>query len=158
MNDVTEIAEPAPKKRRDTSLEAAGAEFLVLGHLLLERIPSYKTYTNFPGYDIIATNPERNTSARVQVKSRVDTGFDGTIITNFDTDFVVLTALNRGFRTGPRKGDTGVRRPDFYIFPIEYILQVRDPSNPWGKIVRSRLTGLEDYQDRWDLIRDFLGR
>ncbi|MBP2315546.1 hypothetical protein [Azospirillum soli] len=156
---MTGFTEAVPKaKRRDTSLEAAGAEFLVLGHLLLEGIPSYKTYTNFPGYDIIATNPARNTSARVQVKSRVDTGFVGTIIKNFDTDFVVLAALNRGYRTGPKKGDSGVRRPDFYILPVSYVLEVRNLADVWGKIVRSRLTGLEGYRDRWDLIREFLNR
>lgn len=41
--------------RLDTRLEAEGAEFLVLGQLLLQRIASYKTYTNMPGYDLVAT-------------------------------------------------------------------------------------------------------
>jgi len=63
--------------RLDTKLESEGAEFLVLGHLLMNRIPAYKAYTNMPGYDLVATNPERNTCARVQVKSRWETGSSG---------------------------------------------------------------------------------
>ena len=154
------IVEPddpeARTKRLDTSLEASGAEFLVLGNLLIEGIPSYKAYVNFPGYDITATNPDTNRSARIQVKSRFVTNFDGMIIKNYDADFVVFVALNRGYYKGPRKGDTGIRAPSFYVFPISYILEARDPDNKWGKIVKRRLVDLESYRDRWDLIRDFL--
>ena len=57
-------------ERQDTRLESEGAEFLVLGQLLINRIVAYKTYTNMPGYDLVATNPENNSSAKIQVKSR----------------------------------------------------------------------------------------
>ena len=40
--------------RLDTSLEATGAEFLVLGELLIEGIVAYKTYTRHLGFKIIA--------------------------------------------------------------------------------------------------------
>ena len=56
--------------RLDTRLESEGAEFLVRGQLLPHKIPTYKTYTNMPGYDLVSTNPGCNTSARIQVKSR----------------------------------------------------------------------------------------
>tara|TARA_R110002072_G_C7773308_1_gene519355 strand:+ start:353 stop:805 length:453 start_codon:yes stop_codon:yes gene_type:complete len=144
-------------QRRDTKLEAEGAEFLVLGHLLLNQISTFKAYTNFPGYDLIATNAESNTSARVQVKSRWQTNWDGFIIKNFDCDFVVLVTLNRGYPIPKKSGDLGVRDPDFYIMPVEYVLKVRDPDNNWGKIVKSRLKDISHYQDRWDLIGEFLG-
>jgi hypothetical protein len=36
------------KKRLDTKLEAEAAEFLVLGHLLLEKISAFKAYVNYP--------------------------------------------------------------------------------------------------------------
>ena len=55
-------------KYKNTKLEAEGAEFLVLGNLLINKIASYKTYTNMPGYDLVATNAELNTSAKIQVK------------------------------------------------------------------------------------------
>jgi hypothetical protein len=57
------------KQRLDTKLEAEAAEFFVLGHLLLERILAFKAYVNFPGYDLIATDADSNTSARLQVKN-----------------------------------------------------------------------------------------
>ena len=43
--------------RRETTLEAEGAEFLVLGRLLIEGIQAFKGYRKLPGYDVIATNP-----------------------------------------------------------------------------------------------------
>ena len=144
------------RTRKDTKLESEGAEFLVLGRLLLEKIPAYKTYTNFPGYDLVATNAENNTSARIQVKSRYQTKWDGFIIKNFDCEFVVFAALNRGFSRPKKNGDKGISEPEFYVFPISYIKKVRDPKNEWGKIVKNRLIDLEQYRDRWDLIRDFL--
>jgi hypothetical protein len=100
--------------RLDTSLESAGAEFLVLGRLLLEGVQAFKAYTNFPGYDIIATNPERNTSCRIQVKSRWATDYDGGFpIRHFGCDFVVLAVLNRDFRYRKRatQEDSDIRPP-----------------------------------------------
>jgi hypothetical protein len=142
--------------RLNTKLESEGAEFLVLGHLLLEGIPAFKSYTNFPGYDLIATNALNNTSAKIQVKSRFKTDWGGFIIKNVDCDFVVLVTLNRGYTKPRRNGDTGVRPPDFYIFPIDYVLQVRDPNNAWDKIKKGRMVGFEQYMNEWILIKDFL--
>jgi len=143
-------------KRKNTKLEAEGAEFLVLGHLLLNRISAFKAYVNFPGYDLIAADAENNTSARIQVKSRYQTNWDGFIIKNFDCDFVVLVTLNRGYSKPRKNGDYGVKDPDFYVMPVSYVLKVRDPDNEWGKIVKSRLIEIDKYEDRWDLISDFL--
>lgn len=64
------------QKRQDTKLESQGAEFLVLGHLLIEGISAYKVYVNFPGYDLTAVNPETRKVARLQVKSRWATNYD----------------------------------------------------------------------------------
>ncbi|HBC45626.1 MAG TPA: hypothetical protein DCZ43_01130, partial [candidate division Zixibacteria bacterium] len=84
------------KKRLDTTLESKGAEFLVLGQLLIRKIAAYQTYTNMPGYDIIAVNPEKNTSARIQVKCRWETTPPHFLINNIDCDFVIAVKLNRG--------------------------------------------------------------
>ena len=40
-------------KRLNTKLEATGAEFLVLGQLLIRGMQAYKSYVNHPGYDLI---------------------------------------------------------------------------------------------------------
>ena len=44
------------KKRRNTQLEAEGAEFLVVGWLLINGIEAHKMYTKAPGYDLVAVN------------------------------------------------------------------------------------------------------
>jgi hypothetical protein len=82
--------------RQDTKLESQGAEFLVLGQLLIEGIPAYKTYTNLRGYGLVATWPETNRVARIQVKSRWATTAPHFLIKNVDEcDFVALVRLNR---------------------------------------------------------------
>tara|TARA_R110002020_G_scaffold409529_1_gene619241 strand:+ start:217 stop:663 length:447 start_codon:yes stop_codon:yes gene_type:complete len=143
-------------KRRDTRLESEGAEFLVLGNLLLNQIPSYKTYTNMPGYDLVATNPDKNLSVKIQVKSRYQTDWDGFIIKNFDSDFVVFVTLNRGYSKARKSGEDGVSDPDYYIFPIEYIQTAINVKSKWGKIPRSNLINRDDYMDNWNLIKDKL--
>jgi len=142
--------------RLDTKLEAEAAEFLVLGRLLLEKIATFKAYVNYPSYDLISANADMNTSARIQVKSRFRTDWDGFIIKNYDCDFVVLAILNRGFDKPKKNGDIGVKEPEFYILPISYVLEVRDPNNNWGKITRNKLKDIERYKNRWDLVSSFL--
>lgn len=140
-------------ERKNTRLESEGAEFLVLGNLLVLGVPTYKTYTNMPGYDLVATNPEKNKSVRIQVKSRYQTNWDGFMIKNLDTDFVVLVTLNRGIPGSSRKRNgIDIKEPDFYIFPIEYVLEIRDKENSWGKITKSRMIEFEQYKNKWNLI------
>jgi len=146
----------ANKVRLDTKLESDAAEFLVLGRLLLERVPTYKSYVNYPGYDLIAVNPEKNSSARIQVKSRFSTNWDGFIIKNFDCDFVVFVTLNRGFARIKKDGDTGIKEPEFYVLPVSYVKKVRDPKNAWGKIVRNRLKDIAQFENDWGRIKMFL--
>ncbi|MGE0021953.1 MAG: hypothetical protein AB7S72_19955 [Draconibacterium sp.] len=140
-------------ERKNTRLESEGAEFLVLGNLLVLGVPTYKTYTNMPGYDLVATNPEKNKSVRIQVKSRYQTNWDGFMIKNLDADFVVLVTLNRGIPGSSNKRiGIDIKEPDFYIFPIEYVLEIRDKENSWGKITKARMIDFEHYRNKWDLI------
>ena len=145
--------------RLDTSLESSGAEFLVLGHLLVEGIQAFKAYTNFPGYDLIATAPEQNRSCRVQVKSRWATDFDGGFpIKNFDCDFVVFVQLNRGYRYRRKQTpeDDGRREPRFFVFPVAVIQATQVPGSSWGKVFLRHVEDCESYEHRWDLIAEFL--
>ena len=136
--------------RQDTKLESEGAEFLVLGNLLINRIVAYKTYTNMPGYDLVAVHPELNTSARIQVKSRWRTGAPGFIINNFDCDFVVIAKLNRGKKDGGGE----IKEPEFFICPVHVIQQAK--SDDWGKISFKNVEGFDEYENRWDLVKTFL--
>src|SRR5438046_3301335 len=92
-----------PRRGRDTRLESAGAEFLVLGSLLAEGIPAWKAYTNFPGYDIIAGSPAGGPFCRLQVKSSYWSGSRSFQIKTFECDFVCYVRLNRGYRNTNRK-------------------------------------------------------
>ena len=140
--------------RRSTRLEAEGAEFLVLGYLLIHGVPSYKTYTNMPGYDVVAFDPQHATrTARISVKSRWDTGATGFLIKNFDCDFVVVAKLNRG----SAKDLANVRPPEFYVLPIGIVLKARGPSG-WGRIEFGKIVKFKSYLERWSLIREFLSK
>ncbi len=137
--------------RQDTQLQAAGAEFLVLGHLLIEGIPAFKSYTNMKGYDLVVVNPETNRSARIQVKSRWKTKAEGFIINNFDCDFVVVALLNRG----SKDGKAVTRPPEFFILPVDVAISL-PRTEGWGKVSFSKFPELRSYQDGWGQIHNFL--
>jgi len=137
--------------RLDTRLESQGAEFLVLGQLLVHRIAAYKTYTNMPGYDLVATHPEANTSARIQVKSRWRTGATGFPIKNFNCDFVVAAFLNRGSKDGRKE----VLAPVYYVLPVAIVGKLpRDEQ--WSKVDLRQIPNLDFYRENWALITAFL--
>src|SRR5271165_6988468 len=97
-----------------------GAEFLVLGNLLIEGIPAYKTYTNLPGYDLVATWPQTNRSARIQVKSRWATDAPHFLIKTIDCDFVVLVRLNRGYRfAAAARRALPPQEPEYYVLTVK---------------------------------------
>lgn len=131
----------------------------MLGSLLVEGIQAFKAYTNFPGYDLIAANAEENRSCRIQVKSRWATDFDGGFpIKNFDCDFVVFVALNRGYRYRQKKPgeDVGRREPEFYVLPVEVVREARRPENTWNKVFLRHMQDAREYVSRWDLVRSRL--
>lgn len=138
---------------QNTKLESEGAEFLVLGQLLIHQVAAYKTYTNMPGYDLVAIDPERNRSARIQVKSRWKTGANGFPIKNFDCDFVVAVCLNRGKKDGGGK----VFPPSYFVLPVGVVKDAFTDSS-WGKVLFKDIPTLDNYSDRWSLIAKFLAR
>ena len=153
MADVTRSG------RMDTRLEAEGAEFLVLGLLLTEGIEAHKTYTRYPGYDIVAVNPGKRTSARISVKSRWATNYDGQFpIRNWDFDFVVCVALNRGWGSWKKdsKAEGGVLPPVFYVIPRAVAMR-KKYEHPWGMVVKPKAWKNGDgFIDNWNQVRDFL--
>lgn len=138
--------------RQDTRLESEGAEFLVLGQFLINKIATYKTYTNMPGYDLVATNPDMNTSARIQVKSRWPTKAAGFPIKNFDCEFVVIVLLNRGSKDGRKE----VLPPDFFVVPVDIVRSACFTDGTWSKVRLKDIDNLEQYQENWGLVREFL--
>ena len=132
-------------KRRGTRLEAEGAEFLVVGWLLVNGIEAHKTYSKMPGYDLIAVNAVGNKSCRIQVKSRYQTGVGHFIIKNFDSDFVVIALLNRGYKKERKNGDTGLKDPEMYVVPTSVARTAQDPNDEWHKVSFSKIPNLSDY-------------
>ena len=139
--------------RQNTQLESEGAEFLVLGQLLIQGIPAYKTYTNMPGYDLVATNPDKNRAARIQVKSRWRTKAEGFIIKNFSCDFVVIVKLNRGSKDGTAE----ILSPEYFIIPVA-IVEALPRTEGWGKVSFRNIPELESHRENWDVIRGFLNQ
>jgi hypothetical protein len=148
--------------RLDSRLENVGAEFLVLGHLLIEKIEAHKAYTNYPGYDIVGINPAADRQCRIQVKSRWATDYNRTFpIKNFDCDFVVLVALNRGYRGYRNRkraeaAEDGRKPPEFYVFPVGVVRRAQKPQSTWGAVPLSNIAEVEQYRDAWWRISEFL--
>jgi hypothetical protein len=136
---------------KNTKLEAEGAEFLVLGKLLVSGIASYKTYTNMPGYDLVATNPEQNTSARIQVKSRWTRRATGFLISRFDCDFVVFVRLNLDSATQAGKPND----PEYFVFPVS-VVEVAHRSGKMPKVILKDVLDYGQYQNNWELVSSFL--
>jgi hypothetical protein len=114
-----------------------GAEFLVLGQLLIEGVPAYKAYTNLRGYDVLATSPDTKRSARIQVKSRWATDAPHFLIKKIDEcDFVVLVRLNRGTPSwSSAKRALLPEEPEYYILDAkEATDRVADRETGWVKI------------------------
>lgn len=137
--------------RLDTKLEAEGAEFLVLGLLLIEKITCFKAYTNFAGYDLVAVNADTNKTARIQVKSRWASDSTQLLIKNFDCDFVVFVRLNRGTRLNPE----GKSDPEYYFFPVEVVRNAYN-GNDWGKVRLRDIPNYSEYKNRWHLVAEFI--
>ena len=102
---------------------------------------------------------DKNLSCRVQVKSRWATDFDGGFpIRNFDCDFVVLVALNRGYRYRKKitEQDDGKREPQFYVFPVNVVCAAQNPKSSWGKVFLRHMDNPSQYLSNWTLIKNFL--
>lgn len=142
------------RTRLNSRLEWQGAEFLVLAHLLIEGIEAYKPYVNHPGYDLVALNPNGKKLARISVKSRWATNRAGHFpLNSLDCDFVVHVALNRGERRDKVTVTSHAEPARMFVLPVAVCEQARSRSN---KINIWNIEGIERYELRWDLIRDFL--
>src|SRR5262245_5513136 len=127
-------------------LAAQGAEFMVLGHLLIEGIQCYKAYTNFPGFDLIAVNPDTKKIASLHGKMRSATNSRRRPISSVDCDVVVHEALNRGYR-GISPTGNAKQPPKFYIFPVDVVRNAQNPLSTWGKSFRIYLNKIENVEE-----------
>jgi hypothetical protein len=149
-------------RRLKNDNERVGAEFLVMGLMLVENIMCHKSYFNFPGFDLVALNPRKNKSVKIQVKSRWATDSDRRILMkNFDSDFVAFVQLNRGYRYSKkhlrrRSNDGGKLAPEVYIFPTRVVRAARIRNSSWGKINLKGIPRFDEYKEDWGSIRKAL--
>ena len=131
---------------------SAGAEYLVMGHLMRRNVLAYKAPPNNEGYDLLCIHPDPNhrptpdelPQVKVQVKSRYatdcDRGFPVKEARLGAFHFLIVAFLNIGKFFGGHDGSTGGREPDFYTLPSDFIRQHHERSSSWQKV---RLKGLE---------------
>lgn len=130
---------------------SAGAEYLVMGHLMRRNILTYKAPPNNEGYDLICIHPDprhipakdERAQIRVQVKSRYatdcDRGFPVKEASFGAFDFLVVVFLNIGKFYGNHNGSTGARDPEFYTLPNIFIRQHHNTTSSWQKVMLKKL-------------------
>ena len=145
--------------QQDTKLESEGAEFLILGQLLIEGIPAYRAYTFMKGFALVAISPDAGRSARIRVKSGWASDAPHFLIDNVEgCDFVVLVRLNRGVGRSPSKRHA-MSQKDHELCVLsadEARNLLAHRSSGWSKI-RLREADFEIYRRRWEPIRQRLG-
>ena len=151
---------------------SAGAEFLVMGHLMRRNILAYKAPQNNEGYDLICIHPDprnapskgQKSQVRVQVKSRYatdcDRGFPVKEASFKAFDYLVVAFLNIGNFYGKNDGSSGAAKPEFYTLPNEFIRKHHNKNSSWQKVMLRKLEAeIQQFRDElgFDQIARCLG-
>ena len=153
------------KKRKDTKLVSTGAEFIVLGKLLLHEIQTYKTYVNFEGYDLVAVNPDKGKSAKIQVKSKNfvnDFGFYLNPVEKDQPDFYVFCQTNvyHYVNKVARITEDKKTKPRFFIMDYKNVQKYKSTDKQGSDYIKlkTRVPNFEHYEENWKLIKNFLNK
>lgn len=139
---------------------SAGAEYLVMGHLMRRNILTYKAPERNEGYDLICIHPNprykpgRNELAqvRVQVKSRYatdcDRGFPVKEKSLDAFDFLIVAFLNIGKFFGRYDGSSGLAEPEFFTLSNDFIREHHDATSTWQKVrLRTLMPEIEPFKN-----------
>ena len=144
-------------------MSGEGAEFLVLGELLVRHINAAKAYTNFPDWDILAFDSENERQVRIQVKSRYASDALGFILKSTNFEFLVVVHLNKGLRyTTGKKFKSESDSPQFWIIPRSAVIAAigGTPKNKkygeWNLSLNKFPDKGKEYENAWNLIGDAL--
>lgn len=142
------------------------AEHLAIGQLMRRNILAYKAPPNNEGYDLICIHPDpRKVSRqiRIQVKSRYQTDCDRAFPAKARTfgafDYLVLVFLNIGYFYRRKPVRDGLKEPEFFTLPCEWIRSHhRITKSGWGK-VHTRGEQLDDFKNAkgFELVARELG-
>src|SRR5208337_1952195 len=138
---------------------SAGAEYLVMGHLMRRNILTYKAPQNNEGYDLICIHPDPRhhpshreaAQVRIQVKSRYATDCDRGFPVRAESlnafDFLIIAFLNIGRFGGGRDGSDGEIDPEFYTLPRKFVQTHHCADSTWQKVRLGGATGeIEQYK------------
>ena len=152
------------KKKFNTELFSTGAEFFVLSKLLLNHIEAHKSYVNFEGYDLIAVNPQKNISAKIQVKSKNHKGDTGHYLNSDDkvkSDFYIFVQSNAYIKEKDsyRVVEDSEASPKFFVMDFKTVLKLRSQDKNGGlyiKLNKKNILNVEDYEGNFKAIKSFL--
>ena len=144
-----------------------GAEFLVLGNLLVRGIYAHKNYINTPDYDVVAINPRNKKVVKIEVKSRQYKDAKVYLLKSFKPDFVVFVQLNKYVRRKIYKNRKRVKKMlknknniNYIILPIKIVKSLKRKKRRSAKRTRISLTSLypnkvKKYENDsgWNLIK-----
>ena len=150
-------------KKKDTKLVSTGAEFIVLGKLLLNEIQTYKTYVNFEGYDLVSVNPTINKSCKIQVKSKNfknDSSFYLNSVEKNKPDFYVFCQTNTYKyvnKIAVLINDSKLK-PRFFVMDYDSVQRFKSTDKKGQDYIKiiSSVPNFQSYEDNWKSIKDFL--
>ena len=152
------------KKKFNTELFSTGAEFFVLSKLLLNHTEAHKSYVNFEGYDLIAVNPQKNISAKIQVKSKNHKGDTGHYLNSDDkikSDFYIFVQSNAYIKEKDsyRVVEDSEAPPKFFVMDYKTVQKLRSQDKNGGlyiKLNKKNIPNLDDYKSNLMAIKSFL--
>lgn len=154
VNDDTKLEKITKDQLR---MQSEGAEFLVLGQLLIRHINAAKAYTNFPDWDILAFDSKTNKQAKIQVKSRYASDSIGFMLKSINFEFLVVVHLNRGIRyTKGKRFKPEAEIPQFWVIPkieVERAVSKEKKTNgAWNLSLNKFPERASKFENAWDLI------
>jgi hypothetical protein len=143
-----------------------GAAHLAIGYLMRRNILAYKAPPHNEGYYLICIhpNPRRVTKQiRVQVKSRYQTDCDRAFPAKEQSfsafDYLIIVFLNIGYFYRRKPVLHGLREPEFYTLPTEWIRNHHKIVESGWQKVHTRGQVLDDFKNEKgiELIASDLG-
>lgn len=137
----------------NTTLEAAGAEHLVIGQLLIRGRQAFRAQANQLGYDIVVVDPDRARSIKVQVKSRAASDAGGFTVSHWDFDLLVMVRLNLGDKAALKSGEGSTPQPEFHAIVREKLATFEARGS-----VKFRLNAIPPCLDDWSAVDEAFDR
>lgn len=121
-------------KKRLEAMRAMGAEYLALGYLLSRGVEAALAPPRMPGYDILTLAGDR-----IQVKSRQKKQY-GVFVGDMEYEYLVTVEFEQP--------------PIYRVIPGDIVRKYHTSDGSGNKIMWAKIPDVEQYRDRWDLVRE----